>query len=140
MRVFILIFIPFFSAQAFNYDGIIVKDIVRVYDGDTFTINIPQYPDLLGHKIGIRINGIDTPELRGKCDEEKRLAQKAKQATLELLHRGKLIQLKNLQRGKYFRIVADVMIDGKNIADRLIDAGLAYEYHGGRKQRWCVNE
>ena len=140
MRYFILLFLLSCNAKAFNYDGIIVTDIVRVYDGDTFTINIPQSPDLLGHKIGIRINGIDTPELHGKCDEEKRLAQKAKQATLELLHRGKLIQLKNLQRGKYFRIVADVMIDGENIADRLIDAGLAYEYHGGRKQRWCVNE
>ena len=31
----------------------------------------------------------------------------------------------NMMRGKYFRIVADVYADGENLAEALIDTGIA---------------
>ena len=31
---------------------------------------------MLGKNIPIRVNGVDTPEIRGKCDYEKNLAKK----------------------------------------------------------------
>ena len=43
------------------------------------------------------------------------------------------IILKNMERGKYFRIVADVIIDGENLADVLVEAGMAVRYDGGKK-------
>ena len=46
--------------------------------------------------------------------------------------------MRNLERGKYFRIVADVYVDGENLADILIDAGMAVRYGGGKKTfKWC---
>ena len=42
-----------------------------------------------------------------------------------------------MQRGKYFRILADVYIDGKNLADDLIKAGHARSYDGGKRLGWC---
>ena len=48
------------------------------------------------------------------------------------------IELKNMERGKYFRIAADVIVDGENLADMLVEAGVAVRYDGGRKNhKWC---
>jgi len=45
--------------------------------------------------------------------------------------------LHNLGRDKYFRVLADVMIDGKNLTDLLIKKGLGKPYDGGTKSSWC---
>ena len=48
------------------------------------------------------------------------------------------VDLKNIERGKYFRIVADVIVDGESLADILIETGLAVPYDGGTKGKdWC---
>ena len=54
------------------------------------------------------------------------------------MERKSLIVLRNMERGKYFRIAADVMVDGENLADMLIEAGTAVRYDGGKKtHKWC---
>ncbi|MBT5470594.1 MAG: hypothetical protein HOK41_08315 [Nitrospina sp.] len=76
--------------------------------------------------------------MRGKCEAEKILARQAKKLIGALLSKANKIDLLNLQRGKYFRLVADVIVDGVNIADPLINAKLAIRYDGGKKVRgWC---
>jgi len=115
------------------------KAITSIYDGDSFRITIPQWPSIVGERIPIRVNGVDTPELRSSCetDREKTLGLKAKQLTVKMLRNGKTIELRNIKRGKYFRIVADVFVDGISLAQALIDANLGYKYHGGKKRSWC---
>ena len=114
-----------------------VLDITSIYDGDTFRANIKGYPAIVGEHMSIRINGIDTPELRGKCDKEKQLARKAKQFTVEHLRSAKSITLKNIKRGKYFRLIADVYIDGVSLGEQLIKQGHAVKYIGKTKKQWC---
>jgi len=94
-------------------------------------------PGVIGHHIPIRVNGIDTPELRGKCQAEKDLARLAKQTTVESLRAARVIELKNIKRGKYFRVIADVFVDGKSLAERLIKNKQAVSYDGGTKISWC---
>ena len=115
-----------------------LAEIISVYDGDTFRANIPNYPPIVGENIGIRINGIDTPEIRGKCAKEISLAKDAQSFAEKTLRSAEVVELRNLQRGKYFRIVADVYADGINVGDQLIKEGLAVVYDGGRKAKdWC---
>ena len=59
--------LPSHTAAAPVYGTIEISNVVRVYDGDTFFVNVDSWPDVIGRKIGIRVNGIDTPEIRGKC-------------------------------------------------------------------------
>ncbi len=59
--------------------------IVEVYDGDTFKVDLPSQHPLFGDDISVRVLGIDTPELKGSSDEIKALAYKAKNRTQELL-------------------------------------------------------
>jgi len=111
---------------------------VRNYDGDTITFNLPGLHPIIGEKISIRVNGIDTPEIRGKCEKEKYDAQQAKEMVADILKDAESINLKNIERGKYFRIAADVFVDGDSLADELIEAGMAVRYDGGTKtHNWC---
>ncbi len=121
-----------------TYGAVVVSEVTSIYDGDTFRANIKAYPDIIGYRIGVRVNGIDTPEMRGKCDQEKQLARQAKKFTVSQLRGAKKVELRNMKRGKYFRIVADVYVDDKNLAEMLIEQGLAVTYDGGHKAKeWC---
>lgn len=120
-----------------TYGDVIVSTIIDVHDGDTFTVTINKWPTIIGDKIKIRVNGVDTPEIRGKCKSEIELAYKAKEFTKTFLTTTKRIYLKNMARDMYFRIDADVIVDGKSLSQELIKAGLGYEYHGDTKNSWC---
>lgn len=137
----ILLFFVFLEATSLKnmkFENVKVDKITSIYDGDTFRVNIKEYSPIIGERIPIRINGIDTPEMRGKCVKEKTLAREAKQLTVSLLRTAKTIELKNIQRGKYFRIVADVYADNQNLAYILIKNKLAVKYDGGTKIKdWC---
>ncbi|MCG7499358.1 thermonuclease family protein [Vibrio sp. Of7-15] len=121
-----------------NHGTLTVSEVTSIYDGDTFRANIKDVHSLIGERIGIRVSGVDTPEIRGKCKKEKALAQKAKQLTVNFLRSAKKVELKNVKRGKYFRIVADVYADNESLTEALIDSGLAVAYDGGTKvKNWC---
>lgn len=120
-----------------QYDDIIINEVVSIYDGDTFRVTINNYPAVIGERISIRVLGVDTPELRGKCEKEKRLALLAKQFTVKHLRAAKVIILKNVQRGKYFRLLANVDVDGKDLSALLIQSGHARPYAGGKRSGWC---
>lgn len=121
-----------------TYGSVVVSKVVSIYDGDTFKVNIEGYPAIVGEKMSVRVNGIDTPEIKGKCAKEKELAHKAKQIVVELMKKAKVVELRNMQRDKYFRIVSDVYIDGKKLSSLLIEKNLAVTYDGGTKTKnWC---
>ena len=118
-----------------DYQGAIY---LQNYDGDTITFNLLALHPIIGEKIFVRVNGIDTPEIKGKCEKEKYDAQQARDMVADILKDAEKIDLKNMKRGKYFRIVADVYVGGENIADMLIEAGMAVKYDGGKKIKdWC---
>jgi endonuclease YncB( thermonuclease family) len=120
------------------YGSAVVSEVTSIYDGDTFRANLKGYPEIIGNRIGIRINGIDTPEMRGQCQKEKALARQAKAFSVQQLRSAKVIELRNMKRGKYFRIVADVFVDGQDLAQMLVDHNLAVAYDGGHKAKeWC---
>jgi micrococcal nuclease len=108
-----------------NYGTAIVSEITNIYDGDTFRANIEGYPAIVGEHMSIRINGIDKPELRGKCDKEKQV---------EYLRTAKSITLKSIKRGEFFRLIANVYIDGISLGELLIKYKHAVRYKGKGKK------
>lgn len=126
------------KAKPLTYGDINDVEYVRNYDGDTITFNIPNLHPLIGKLINIRVRGIDTPEIRGKCYIEKDMASEARFIVEKMCRNGKNIVLKNVGRDKYFRILADVYVDGVSVADELIKSGFARPYYGGTKLGWCI--
>ena len=133
----IIILIDFQVQAKPQYNTVTVSKVISVYDGDTFRVNIDSLPPIVGKNIAIRVNGVDTPEIRGKCQYEKNLALKARDFVRGKLANAKEIKLTNLQRGKYFRVIANVLVDGVSLERELLDNKLAYKYTGGKKLNWC---
>lgn len=120
-----------------TYGDVTISQVTTIYDGDSFFANIDSWPEIAGKNIGIRISGIDTPELRGACRKEIELARQAKKITVSMIREAKIIELRRMRRDKYFRIDAEVFTDGKSVGERLIKLGLAQRYYGGKKVEWC---
>jgi endonuclease YncB( thermonuclease family) len=115
---------------------------VRNYDADTITFNIPDVHPLFGKNINVRVKGVDTPEIKGSLPCEKDQARTARRLVENMVKRAHRIDLMNVDRDKYFRILAYVIIDGQNLKDYLIKNQLAYIYDGGTKQKinWCERQ
>lgn len=133
MRLIAILFCTLISLAAVGSQAI---RVVSVYDGDTFTIDVDDWPEEIGKTISVRIRGIDAPELRTRCEAEKLAAEKSRFYLAALLRSGP-VTLKNIERGKYFRLVADVYVENVNIAEAMIAAGYAKRYDGGSRQRYC---
>ena len=110
--------------------------LISVTDGDTFKARVPVW-DNIEVVTSVRLAGVDTPELKGKCAAEKALALKAKARLTELLT-GKEITISNIKLDKFAgRIDATVTADRDDVGATLILEGLARPYTGGTRQGWC---
>jgi len=140
----LLLLSPISSIAAPTFGNLPVTQLHNVIDGDTIKVTIGSVHPLLGDRIKIRVKDIDTPEISKwkygyKCQRELELGLEAKRVTEEFLESAESIELRNVSRGKYFRIAADVYVDNKNLSDVLLDQGLAHVYTGGKgkKKSWC---
>lgn len=120
--------------------GDIVAKLANVHDGDTFSVVIAGWPDIIGKDIGVRVLGIDTPELHDKDLQVKAAAIKARAYAQRILEDAKEIKLLNLKRDKYFRILADVSVDGKDFGKMMLDSGFAKVYNGGAKDMFTPDD
>ena len=141
--VMALFTVQFANAYPVSDIKLLTEDVTSVYDGDTLTVQIPYTPDVFGKDLSVRIIGIDTPEMRSSCetkeqrDHEKALAIKARDQVVSMIALGKRVTLTELDRDKYFRLLAVVKVDGVSIGDALITSGLAVSYYGATKAGWC---
>lgn len=109
--------------------------VIKVYDADTITIasKLP-YDDSPMYRLSVRLNGIDTPEMKGKgvTDEEKDAAKLAQNFVANLVL-NKYVRLENIASEKYGRILADVYIDDIHVNELLLKERFAVKYDGGTK-------
>ena len=99
-----------------------------VVDGDTFWIG--------GEKV--RIAGIDAPETHPpRCDYEARLGNAATEKLHQLLNSGAVTMTSiERDRDRYGRLLRNVQVNGEDVGEAMIAAGVAREYAGGRRP-WC---
>jgi endonuclease YncB( thermonuclease family) len=109
--------------------------VIKVYDGDTFTL-AAKLPNTDGpiYRFTVRLNGIDTPEIKGKTATEKELAKRARDALSSLIM-NKIVILKNVETEKYGRLLAEVYVDDIHINNYMVDNKYAVKYDGGTKER-----
>ena len=99
-----------------------------VVDGDTFYIG--------GEKV--RIADIDAPETHPpRCDYEAQLGEQATEKLHALLNSGAVTMTQiDRNRDVYGRLLRNVEVNGEDIGEAMISAGVAREYAGGRRP-WC---
>lgn len=101
--------------------------VVRVLDGDTAELII-DLGFTVKWKSTCRFYGINTPELNSKDENERMLANAAKDFTKKYLNDGSVILIKSKALDKYGRPLVDIYC-GENynihLNDELIKADLA---------------
>lgn len=112
-------------------------ELIEAIDGDTLAVRVRIW---LGQEVTthVRVAGVDTPELRGRCPEERARAEAARAALARIAAAGPLT-LSDVRFDKYGgRIVARVTdATGADIATELVAAGLGRAYDGGAREAWC---
>lgn len=104
----------------------------RAIDGDTVIVN----------GVRIRLENIDTPELRARCAAEFDKAVEAKRLIEALLAQGEPVVKPN-GVDRYGRTLARITVNGIDIGEALIKAGLAIKWSPGRAayaarlNHWC---
>lgn len=86
-----------------------------------------------------RVVGLDTPELRARCPEERVLALRARDRMAEIGNGRVRMERVTTQRDKYGRpLVRLYDRQGRDVAAILISEGLARPFDGrGRRGSWC---
>ncbi len=128
---------PSAAVAAERLAGPVEAEVVRVIDGDSLVVRARIW---LGQTVEthVRLAGIDTPELRGKCAEEKERAAAARDA-LALLVGHSPVRLSDVETDKYGgRVLARVAtLRHGDLALALIAGGHARAYEGGARNGWC---
>jgi len=107
-----------------------MASLLDCYDGDTCKIKVEEFVPFQTYSM--RLVGFDTPEIRGKCAEEKALAKEAKAYTTNFMSTVSTIYVSE-DKDKYGRLITTV----PNLAEGLIEQGLARAYDGGKRLSWC---
>ena len=109
--------------------------VVKVYDGDTITLASRILNGTEIYRFSVRLNGIDSPEIKGKTEEEKQSAIKSREALKKLIF-NKCVKLYSVKTEKYGRILADVYLDDLHVNKWMLDNQLAEPYDGGTKKKF----
>ena len=109
--------------------------VIKVYDGDTITVaaKLPFKKSPI-YRFSVRLNGIDSPEIKGTTKQERDLAIKSRDALHNLIF-GKIIELKNNGKEKYGRLLSDIYCDDLHVNKWMVEKGYALAYDGGKKTR-----
>ena len=105
--------------------------ITNCYDGDTCYYK--ENPK--AQSIPIRLMNIDTPEIKGECQEEITKAIKARDRVNQLIRDSRNIKVDIYYTDKYNRYVGYIWLDSINLNTILLGEELAKPYK--RNIDWC---
>jgi endonuclease YncB( thermonuclease family) len=132
----VLIGVPLQGWAAQTLPGPFSFEVLQVIDGDTFRARVPIWLDQTV-TVKIRLSGVDTPEMKGKCPAETARAKLARDFAVTWLQQDDL-RLVNVRYGTYAgRVLATAQTaEGVTLSQALLQAELAQPYRGRRAQ-WC---
>ena len=125
-------------------NSVTVDEVTSFKDGDTIVVNINDWPPVIGERIPVRIEGIQAPERRSRCDteaekaRERQLAADARIYLVGRLRGAEVVELRNIERGSFYRIIAEVWADGEDVGQEMLEVGHALPYvEGAGGRAWC---
>lgn len=119
-RIFVVIYVLFLVATAYGKE-IILDERLEVVDGDTIKQG----------KVRIRLYGIDSPELKQQCEDQKgkkwNCGKVAKTRLYQTIY-GKKVLCKTKGKDRYKRNLAICYVDGTDVNEHMVREGLAESY------------
>tara|TARA_R110000787_G_scaffold167126_1_gene280107 strand:- start:73 stop:492 length:420 start_codon:yes stop_codon:yes gene_type:complete len=109
--------------------------VERVVDGDTVDVVLNLGFDIM-YKSRVRLYGIDTPESRTRNLDEKARGKMAGAFLKNKIDSGEKVVIQTKlkdSRGKFGRVLGNIIVDGININQLMIDNHHAAAYFGQSK-------
>ena len=109
--------------------------VTRVVDGDTVDVILDLGFSIL-HKCRVRLYGIDTPESRTRNKDEKVRGKLASKFLQDAIDNGTKVVLRSKlkdSKGKYGRVLGEIIVDNINLNVSMIEKYLAVAYFGQSK-------
>jgi micrococcal nuclease len=114
------------SRKLRNYGGAVVEKFLEADGLYTFRCNIKDWPPIIGQDIPVMIKNIEPPTIVTDQKSPNIFFELQVKKFLENnLAKAKIVNLERIQRGESFCLIADVMLDGKNLSRLLIENDLA---------------
>ena len=110
--------------------------VTRVVDGDTCDCIIDCGFSIL-HKCRVRLYGIDTPESRTRNKDEKVRGKMAGAFLKDAIENGEKVVIQTKMkdsRGKFGRVLGEIIVDGVNINQLMVKSYHAAAYFGQSKE------
>ena len=110
--------------------------VERVVDGDTVDVVLNLGFDIM-YKSRVRLYGIDTPESRTRNLDEKARGKMASAFLKNAIDTGEKVVIQTKlkdSRGKFGRVLGNIIVDGININQLMIDNYHAAAYFGQSKE------
>jgi endonuclease YncB( thermonuclease family) len=125
------------AAEPAAIRGAYTVEVLRVIDGDTFEARVLLWPGL-AVTTKVRLRGIDAPELKAHCSDERSKAEAARGALAALLAEAGLTVFR-VGLDKYGgRVLAEAATARTpDVSQALVRTGLVRSYAGGRRVPWC---
>jgi endonuclease YncB( thermonuclease family) len=112
-------------------------EVLRVVDGDTFDARVHLWPGL-DITTRVRLRGIDAPEMKARCGDERVQAEAARDALAAILGQGE-VGIARVTLDKYGgRVLADAFTQATpDVSAALLGSGAVRRYSGGKRDGWC---
>lgn len=115
-----------FALAAFIATTPALASDLRVIDGDTIVVSGEH----------VRVKGLDAPEIRhAACPAEKAAGEASKAFVVKIVRDAEIALVRD-RKDRYGRTVADVSVNGSDLADAVIAAGYGVRWTG-QKHDWC---
>jgi micrococcal nuclease len=104
-----------------TYGDAEISQVIEITSEFTLICDIRNYPPVIGHRMPVRIRGLESPQS---------IPDPGLRDFLDHLFGGghpdpnQVILLKNIQRGEQFCLIADIEVDGRDLGDHLVEQGL----------------
>jgi len=121
---------------AISDDDPTVSKIIEVIHGDRFIVDIAEPHELAGSNITLIIRDANTPDATKSCPTQMELGEKVKDIVTQKLADASSIKLKNYRKTSK-AVIAQVILDGKDLGEELIAKGYASDEYGYWKAYYC---
>ncbi|MDC1417825.1 thermonuclease family protein [Candidatus Thioglobus sp.] len=114
----------------------VISKVVEVTHGDKLVVNIAEPHELADNYIKISLKDIDAPDATKSCPKQIEFGVKVRDYVSNRLSEASSIKLTNIRKTNT-KLIAQVIVDGKDLGGELVAMGYASEEYGFWKPYYC---
>lgn len=114
----------------------VVSKVIEVTHGDKLVVNIAEPHELADDYVKLSLKGIDSPDATKSCPKQMELGIKVKDYVSKRLEEASSIKLANTRKTNT-KLIAQVIVDGVDLGEELVQMGYASEEYGYWKPYFC---